>query len=435
MSHRERVRQIEDRLAGRPLIYFGTRGTDARPLLALGAMARVFSQVAPLHAAGIEETCLETLTKRRVDLNRYSIDQDDSDAVREMRAKMLEAFGQRAVLLPYRPTALVASAWFPRSDRVENVGVFHEQQACFEHKPWVETQLSALGVRTIPWQYFSDSDTLLIREAAERGPLVLRANRSDGGAGITLIRAPDDVARYWPTHTDGFLAAARFLSPSTPLNVNACVFADGTVVMHGASLQLIGIPDCTTRVFGYCGNDFAQAAALDDTVLDELETMATAVGGWLSQQGYRGAFGIDVLLHDGKLYLAEVNPRFQGSSRLSAEIDTELNRPDQFLNHIAAFMDLSAPAAVPLRELVRAAPPRAHIVCHNVSSSSVRRTLSDVDRTAIPCSLVPAPDVIVEHEGILVDCVLRERVTHDGMSLRDDILSRVRTSLADLFRQ
>ncbi|PYQ31832.1 MAG: hypothetical protein DMF56_01640 [Acidobacteria bacterium] len=433
MIRKDRVRQLEDRLAGRSLIYFGTRGTDARPLLELGALSEVFCQVAPLQAAGVSETCLEIMTRRRVDLNSYSIDQDSSEPVRALRAGMLKAFSRPAAIVPYRPTALVASAWFPRSDRVQYLGMFHEHQACFEHKPWVETQLSDAGVRILPWSYYSDDDLILIREAAERDALVLRANRSDGGAGLTLIRTPSDLQHNWPSHEDGFLAAARFLTPSIPLNINACVFAGGEVSIHAASVQLIGISACTNRTFGYCGNDFAQFQELGSTVINALDRMVRTVGAWLARKGYLGAFGIDALLHEDKVYLAELNPRFQGSSRISAELDAEVDRPDIFLNHIAAFMRLTPPPLTPLSELTRSLPPYAHIVCHNLLPTSASCTPTNLDTLPLHCSLVPAVNVAVEPEGILADCLLNRKITNDGTSLLPSVESQLRATLQQLY--
>ena len=311
VTYRQRVREIERRLAGRRLVYFGTRGTDARPLLEISNLEEVFSQIAPLEAGTIQETCLETLKRERVDLDRYSIDQDPSEAVHEIRKGLLKAFSRPAAVIPYRPSAVLASACFTRANLVKYMGIFHEFQSCFEHKPWIETQLAELGVPVIPWRYFADDDLSLIREAAEVGPIVLRTNRSDGGAGLTLVEDPSQLQEEWPIHTEGFLAAAPFLNPSIPLNVNACVFPGGEVSLHAPSLQLIGIPGCTNRRFGYCGNDFATAAELDRT-LDDLEHIVVTSGRWMGRQGYLGAFGVDAIVHEDKVYLVEVNPRFQG---------------------------------------------------------------------------------------------------------------------------
>ena len=86
------------------------------------------------------------------------------------------------------------------------------------------------------------------------------------------------------------------------MNVDGCIFRDGTIHIRHPSLQLIGIPSCTNRSFGYCGNDFAFAVAnvLGEKGLSELETITQHTGEWLYTQGYIGAFGVDAMLYDKK---------------------------------------------------------------------------------------------------------------------------------------
>lgn len=419
MQAQQRIGQIQKRLGRRRLVFFGTRGTDAKPLLKIPSFDAVFSQIAPLQALGIEETCLETLKGLRVDLNRYSVDADPAEEVRKLRAELLGTFGSPAAVVPYRPSEVLAAAWFPRADRVEYFGVFHEKQTCFEHKPWVETQLQRHGVRVIPWCYYSDDDHALILEAVEAGPLVLRSNRSDGGAGLEVLRPASDIKRRWPAHGDGFLAASPLLDPSLPLNVSACVYPGGEVVLHVPSVQLIGLDQCTNRTFGYCGNDFACVADLDGEILDDLQAMTHTVGRWLASQGYLGAFGLDALLFEGSVYLVEINPRFQGSSLHAAEIFDRIGRPNIYLDHIAAFMGLEPPAALSLRELARlqAEEPLSHVVCYNKKPAPVCPLVSLGDAFAFACTLLPAPHVSVAPEGTLLQITFPCSVTDDGFSL------------------
>lgn len=426
VTYRQRVREIERRLAGRRLVYFGTRGTDARSLLEIANFEEVFSQIAPLEAASIHETCLETLKQERVDLNSYSIDQDPSETVHQIRRGLLRAFGRPAVVVPYRPCAVLAAACFTRANLVQYLGVFHEKQACFEHKPWVETQLAALGIRVLPWAYFADDDLILIREAVEAGPQVLRANRSDGGAGLALVRDPSKIQKDWPSHVDGFLAAAPFLQLALPLNVNACVFPDGEVSLHPPSFQLIGTSICTNRKFGYCGNDFARIADLTRSLLDALEEVTLKVGRWLGGQGYLGAFGIDALVHNNTVFLAELNPRFQGSSALAARLARELDRPDLFLDHMAAFLDLPMPPPLHLSEWAHHQAPAAHIVCHNISPSAIHLDAPSGEGLPLRCGLLPRPGVAVQAEGILFDALFHEPVTETGLDLLPKIEEQVR---------
>lgn len=422
-TYRRRIGQLDEHLRGRSLYYFGTRGADAAPLTALEGFAAAFTQIAPLDALGVKDVCLETLTGRRVDLDAYAIDADEeSPAVRTLRREMLACFERRGDLMAYRSTATLASAWFPRSEFVRFHGLFHEFQGCFEHKPWVESALAAAGVPVVDWEYYCDDERSLIVERTRRAPVVLRSSRSDGGTGVKLARDPANVDAQWPYHEDGFVAVAPYLHPNIPLNINACVWRDGRVTLHGPSVQLIGVPGCTNHAFGYCGNDFAAAARLAPRHLTALDELTRGVGRWLASQGYCGAFGVDALVHEDRVVLVELNPRFQGSSRWAAQLDRAIGRPDQFLEHLAAFMGLAPCETPPLTELVATYPPLAHVVVHNCASTPARRNDDPPPNGALEVHLDPTPGTLVDPGGISWDLVAHESV------LESDLVS-VRTSL------
>jgi hypothetical protein len=220
-------------------------------------------------------------------------------------------------------------------------------------------------------------------------------------------------------HGDGFLAAAPLLEPNLPLNVNACVYLGGEVVMHPPSVQLIGLAQCTNRTFGYCGNDFARVADLGGRALHELEETTRTVGRWLASQGYLGAFGVDALLYGKEIFLVEVNPRFQGSSGHAAEILDGLGRPNLYLDHAAAFLGLDSPGSLSLRELARlqAERPLSHVVCYNRRPGSVSPALSVADDLDLVCDLLPVAGIAVEPEGALLQVTYPSPVTADGFSL------------------
>ena len=58
------------------------------------------------------------------------------------------------------------------------------------------------------------------------------------------------------------MSVTAFLADAVSVNVGAVVFPGGTVAVHPASIQLIGIEPCTSRRFGYCGNDFGVSGTL-----------------------------------------------------------------------------------------------------------------------------------------------------------------------------
>lgn len=426
-----RLSQLDAALRGRDLVYFGTRGADAESLLRLSSFKSMFSLIAPLDASSVHEISLEIETGTRIELDTYSLDLDDRPVLVELRRQLLSLFDRPSAVLPYRPCGFLSSAWFPRSDRTLYLGLFHEAQACFEHKPWVESQLARAGVRVLPWRYCADSDQPLIAEWVDRQPLVLRTNRSDGGTGVRLLEDAVALETQWPAHADGFLAAAPYFEGAVPLNINACVFDDATVTLHGPSLQIIGVPALTRRPFGYCGNDFARVVELGDACLDEFERMTQRTGRWLHEKGYRGAFGIDALLHDGGLYLTEINPRFQGSSRLAARLDAQMGRVDLFLQHAAALLHLAPPLPTPLSEIARGQPQLSHLIVHNPFDEPVTVTPTGFDENR-ECALEPDESTLIQPDAVAFEVVLSDSVTVDGLTLTADAMGAVNAAMRRL---
>lgn len=420
MNRRQRIAQIERHLGKRKLIWYGTRGTDAQVLLDLPQFSECFSLIAPLGAICLDiEVCLETLKGRRVDLDPYRIADDYSPEATEFKRRLFEALQEPAVVTTYRPDPAFTSLYYPCADFVEYLGLFHERQAPFEHKPWVETELRTWDVPTIPRRYLRQYDTGQLKELLEQGPVVARSTRSDGGEGLTLIQDAEEAKTRLPHYPDQFFSVAPYLVPNVPLNVNAVVFEDGTVSIHTPSLQLIGIPACTTRRFGYCGNDFARIRDLDVEVFDSLEDITRKTGKWLASMGYLGAFGIDALLHNGKVYMTEINARFQGSSHLSSLIDRDCDRPDMFLEHMAAFLGLRPPEPISMRELVVAQPGFSHAICHNCGTEPVARSAAaGADLRTTQLSLLPASTVLVDPEAILFRVMTQDAITLSGHSLQ-----------------
>jgi hypothetical protein len=367
-------RAIRSALAGRRLVWFGIRGEDGDALRWLPELDGAFSIIAPL--TGVEtEACLERLSGQRPDLDHYDLDLDRGEAADELRSSFLGSLRDECVVMPYRPSALVSGLSFSMEGRVTVAGLLQQHQAMFENKPWVERELARAGVRGLGWRYVPDDRRGEVRAlVAERGRHVLRTSRCSGGVGIALAESPEDVDRLWPAQRDAFVAVAPF-QEGVPVNLSGCLFGDGSVRLHPPSLQLIGLHECTDRPFGYCGNDFgAVSAAFGVTALERLEQLARTVARWLHGQRYRGAFGIDALIAGDEVLFTEVNPRFQGSSPLSAAAAEAVGVADLFTDHLGALLGLVPErGGVTLREWAERQPALSRVVVHNLAGQSVRR--------------------------------------------------------------
>jgi ATP-grasp domain len=415
-----RIDRLRRALDGRSLFWFGIRGEDAEPLLAVPEFAGCFAIAAPLHRASIKgdrNITLEELTRIRVDLDRYDIDEDSSEEAQMFRTMLMRAVSTRCVLATYRPAAFVSALSFGMGETMTLAGQFKDRQRAFEHKPWVETSLKRYGVRTLDWTYVPDGQAPQAKRLLNGRPIVLRVSRASGGVGIVQARTPEEVDEGWPSQADAFVGVAPYLEDAVPLNFSGCVFRDGAVRLHPPSFQLIGIRGCTSLRFGYCGNDFAAVSRLDDSILDELDRMGRTVGAWLHQERYSGVFGVDALLHDGQTYFLEVNPRFQGSSRMSAKVAAELDVPDLFIDHVSAYLGVDPAGTAPtLREWARHQAAVSHLVIHNTSEETLWRSpRSDLPDTGEGSSLSQWPrDVGIEPGGVLCRVALNRQITTTG---------------------
>jgi hypothetical protein len=416
-----RIDEIAERLSDRRLYYFGGRGTDCWPLLELEQFARVFAQCSPLGSSAKDEMNLETERGYRLELDTYSIDSDTSADVELMRQRLLEVADEGSAIATYKPTRFTDNVCYAASNPPLLLGNWSNHQLSFDYKPWVETQLRPFlqerDVRAIEWKYVPDADLESIRKTAKSYPIVLRSSKTSGGSGLTVAHTPEEVPVNSRPHADGLVAVSRFLAPSTSLNVGACVFPSGELSLHAPSVQLVGVPSCTSRPFGYCGNDFASVRDLDTAVLDQFQILTEVVGAWLHRHGYVGAFGVDGLVHQGNVYFVELNPRFQGSSSLSAELDRDIDRSDIFLEHVAAFLGLPAAAPVQFVDLISEQAPAAQVVSRNATGAPV--VVGEVPAAPAPAQLrqYPKSGYQVAPEAMLGQLVFPGSVTSDGTSL------------------
>lgn len=429
MRGKRLLRKLQGLLGDRELIYVGPRGVDALPLMPLGSLESVFSLIAPA-GPGLSDTCMETISGVRPDLNDYSLDDDGSEAAIRFREALLAKLSRPSAVVPYSSSRTLSQSWLMTQERALLLGLFYEQQSCFDYKPWVESELRRWGIPTIPWTYVRALDSPSVIDSLDRStPMAVRWPRSRGGAGIWLVRSRGDLDSIpEPPLGERFFCVAPYFEATVSVNVNACVFADGEVSIHGSSIQLVGIEICTSRPLGYAGNDFASIADLPINALQGLDSMARSLGSWLARHGYLGAFGFDALILGDRVLFVELNPRFQASSAVASRLDGALDRPDQYLNHIAAFLGLGAPDQLGLPDLVKEQEPLSHIVVYNGQGLPVTIGQS-VDLGGLDVGLLPDPRVTIEPQGTLAAILWNGRVTDTGRELWDDASTAVQTTL------
>lgn len=416
---------ISNRLGPRELIWGGLRSDDIEAISDLPQLAASFSIIGGHDRGGaVPSMDFEDISGVRADLDAWDIeDHLESQEAHEFREAILTRLAGPTALLPYRPSSFLSSLLFARKDRCMDLGLFGAHQAIFDHKPWVETNVAHLGIPHIPWLYVADEEQSIVRRMLFDGPIMLRVSRSSGGAGLVRVDDPDRLAENWFRGPEAFVSVTPYLAGAIPVNIGATVWHDG-VTMYHPSVQLIGIPGCTTRPFGYCGNDFGRVAELEDSTLETIEKSVMALGRWLRRYDYRGTFGVDFLVHRGTPLFTEINPRFQGSTHASSQLSSEAGESCVILDHLAAMLDHDAPTMRPLREVARAAPRLSHLVVHWTGPGGYIDSAPLVDalsRQPRHCRTDVAAKPLVETDtgGVVVRVTARDEMTASGFDLAE----------------
>jgi formate-dependent phosphoribosylglycinamide formyltransferase (GAR transformylase) len=224
---------------------------------------------------------------------------------------------------------------------------------------------------------------------------------------------------------------APFLAEHVPVCIGGCVFQDGGVTLHTPSFQVIGIPACSRYDFGYCGNDFGAIAQLSETAMKGIETCVRTAGVWLHAKGYVGAFGVDAIVRDDEVVFVEINPRFLGSSRVSAELDAAMDLPDVYFDHLMACLGLPSYASPPLAEQAAIQPARSQLLCLNLRQETLMLRESGMDLPAgFSAELVPKSTIRVGPEYLLFRLRANDSVTKDGKSVSEAAANAIEAGLA-----
>ncbi|WP_039831368.1 ATP-grasp domain-containing protein [Streptomyces viridosporus] len=186
-----------------------------------------------------------------------------------------------------------------------------------------------------------------------------RRENNLAGGGTVLVDTPDALLTAldaWVGHT---LRLSR-LVPGLPLTVSACAGANRTVV-SAVSHQLVGLPELTPGWGTHCGNQLLDDSDLPAPLLSHVRDTARAVGDVLRRHGFRGVFGLDLVVDDKTPVVIEINPRFQTVASLAQAAETAAGLLPLLGLHVLACL---LPELPPVRAMTRPVPRLGQLVVH-----------------------------------------------------------------------
>lgn len=157
----------------------------------------------------------------------------------------------------------------------------------------------------------------------EFNDFVIQEKNASGGHGTFLMRNGDvNRIREKLTDDEAYIVTG-YIAENISVNVHAVIF-DDDILLFPASIQVIRYQD--GRLL-YRGGDFDAYEQIDGGRREKFTAETRKLLRQIQQKGYRGVIGIDGLFDGDRLYIVEVNNRFQGSSILVNKKLYENNLP------------------------------------------------------------------------------------------------------------
>lgn len=97
-----------------------------------------------------------------------------------------------------------------------------------------------------------------------------------------------------------------------PVNIHAIVYEED-ILIFPVSIQIM---QTNGQKLLYHGADYVEATRVDQSVIEEFKQYMKNICQKLQKEGFRGITGVDGMIVNGKVFILEMNNRFQGSTPL-----------------------------------------------------------------------------------------------------------------------
>ncbi len=167
---------------------------------------------------------------------------------------------------------------------------------------------------------------------------VIQFSRGHTGSGTYIIESENDYENVLAFHRHRVAKFSSYIS-GIAYTVNACATKAG-VFIGGLSLQITGESELTSTRGATIGNDWSKRIYLTSTT--EIEAQVRNIGKEMYRQGFRGMFGVDVVVNEfGESFIIEVNARQTASIPMYTKIQLMNGELPLSLLHLMEYLGMS----------------------------------------------------------------------------------------------
>lgn len=168
--------------------------------------------------------------------------------------------------------------------------------------------------------------------------LVVQNSKSHTGEGTYILDSEADLLALKTQFGENEFKVSQYITGDS-WTINGCIYR-GTTLIGGLSYQITGIPELTSFPGSTVGNDWCAANDLDNATSEKVRLMTKQVGEILIKRGYKGLFGIDVVVEQGEVYLIEVNTRQTANIPMQSYLEQITGIDPLALFHLYEFLDI-----------------------------------------------------------------------------------------------
>lgn len=163
----------------------------------------------------------------------------------------------------------------------------------------------------------------------EKNKYVLQFDHGHTGGGTIFLENINDVEKISEKFPNRTCKITDYISG--PMFTVNCVAGTNPVVGN-ISYQITGLEPFTDKAATTVGNDWSlPGTILNEENLEQIRDLAKKIGKSMSEDGWKGLFGIDVIfdLNKSQLYLIEINARQCASTTYESILQTMFKRVDE----------------------------------------------------------------------------------------------------------
>ncbi len=165
---------------------------------------------------------------------------------------------------------------------------------------------------------------------------VIQFPRGFSGNSTFFIKNKNDFDKILKKYENRKAKLSKYFKGET-YTINACVIED-KILIGKPIFQITGLSLYNRNNFGTCGNDYVYPRKLKKEQREKIFDYTKKIGDYIKKLGYKGIFGLDLVVSDKRVDLIEINPRIIGSMPLFTKLQIQNDQPPFLFLSILEFI-------------------------------------------------------------------------------------------------